>query len=323
MSRSSKRSDRFAVPLLRAASATFGALPPGLGVNLGAAVGAIAHRLLPLRRKVVRENLDFAFGQSHTLEERRRIEAATYRHIGMVGVEFLGLWRHGPEWLDRQIAEVAGLEGIQDILTQKKPFLVLTAHFGSWELLAAYFGLRYNVSVLAKPLHNAALDRELTAQRRRYGLEILTSTDATVAREILRTVRAGRIVGFLADQDARRAGIFAPFFGRPASTFAGPALMAVRLKMPLIPIFLMRLGPGRHRVLIRAPLYPPAGLSTEEAVARLTAAHVKVLEDVIRMAPSQYFWFHRRWKTSPRKSDRIVPAPELESFCRENAPPRT
>lgn len=306
MTRPTKRSDRLVVPLLRSASFTLGYLPTGVAVNLGAAAGATAHLALPIRRRVVRQNLERAFGNSHTLEELRRIEAATYRHLGMLGAECLGLWRHGPEWLDRQIVETAGVENAQPLLDEKKPFLVLTGHFGNWEMLGAYFGSRFNLSVLAKPLHNAALDRELSALRSRYGLEILTSTEKTVARNILRAVRGGRTVCFLADQDARRAGIFVPFFGRPASTFAGPALMSIRLKMPLVPAFLLRLGPGRHRVVVRPPLYPPEGLRIDEAVARLTADHVKALEDVIRLAPSQYFWFHRRWKTAPRKEDPIT-----------------
>lgn len=311
MSLPSKRSDRLVLTLLRAATATLGSLPPGLAVNAGAIAGSLARHLLPIRRKLVRENLERAFGSTHTPEERRRIESAAYRHLGMLAAECLGLWRHGPDWVKRQIVEMEGMDVLESFRERGEPFLVVTGHFGNWEMLGACFGARFRLSVLAKPLHNPLVDQELTAQRRRYGMEVLSSTESTVAREILRAVRAGRTVCFLADQDARRGGIFVPFFERPASTFTGPALMAVRLRIPLVPAFLMRLGPGRHRVVVKPPLQSPEGLSSEEAVSSLTIQHVKALEDMIRFAPSQYFWFHRRWKTAPRKRDRIRTATAL------------
>jgi len=310
VTRPSRRGDKSAVVLLRVATTAVGSLPIGVSSNLGAVVGATAYRLLPIRRSLVRQNLEHALHKTHTPSELRRIEAATYRHLGMLGAECLALWRRGPEWLDRQIVGIEGLDHAQPLLDEKKPFLVVTGHFGNWEMLGAYFGSRLNLSVLAKPMHNRAVDEELCAHRLRHGLEILTSTEKTVARDILRAVRSERTVCFVADQDARRSGIFVPFLGRPASTFAGPALMAMRLKMPLVPTFLLRLGPGRHRVVVRPPLYPPDGLPLDEAVAHLTMAHVKELEDMIRLTPSQYFWFHRRWKTAPRKDD-VVHGPAL------------
>jgi KDO2-lipid IV(A) lauroyltransferase len=212
----------------------------------------------------------------------------------------LRLWHSDPDCLARQVVEIEGRDVMERLEASGAPFLVVTGHFGNWEMLGAYFGERFRLSVVAKPLHNAALEDELSAKRKRYGMEILSTGSDQIGRDILRAVRRGRTVCFLADQDARKAGIFVPFFGRSASTFTGPALMALRLRIPLVPTFLLRLGPGRHRVVIREPLNPPEGLPTEQAVAALTQAHVKVLEDTIRLAPSQYFWFHRRWKTQPK-----------------------
>ncbi len=279
---------------------TIGSLPIGLSTNLGAAAGAAIHGVLPVRRKVVRRNLELAFGDTHSPEERHRLERMTYRHLGMLGAECLRLWHSHPDWLASQIVEIEGREVMERLESSGAPFLVVTGHFGNWEMLGAYFGERFRLSVVAKPLHNAALEAELSAKRQRYGMEILSTGSDQIGRDILRAVRRGRTVCFLADQDARKAGIFVPFFGRSASTFTGPALMALRLRIPLVPVFLLRLGPGRHRVVIREPLNPPEGLPTEQAVDDLTQAHVKTLEDMIRLAPSQYFWFHRRWKTQPK-----------------------
>ncbi len=303
-----KKRNRFAEALalytLRLFAATAGRAPTRLGCAAGAAVGALAHAFAPIRRQVVRQNLEIAFGQSHTEPERRRIERAAYRHLGMLGVECLDLWKRGRAWLEPQICEERIAPETEALIRAGEPFLAATGHFGNWEMLGAYYASRFPLTALAKPLHNARLDAELTALRQRYGLELLSSVEKDVAARILQAIRAGRRICFLADQDARRSGLFVPFFGRPASTSMGPAIFAVRHKLPIVPGFLLRLGPGRHRMIVGAPLYPPADTSFREAVEQLTVGHVRALEDMIRQAPSQYFWFHRRWKTQPRSKDR-------------------
>jgi KDO2-lipid IV(A) lauroyltransferase len=306
--------DRLGLAMVRALRLTIGTLPPGGAVNLGAALGAMAHGVFPLRRGVVRSNLAIAFGASHTVDERRRIESAAYRGLGMMAAEWLGLWRNGLAWLEKQIQEIEGEHHIEALEKAGSRFLVLTGHFGNWEMLGAFYGFRRNLSVVAKPLHNRLLDQELSGVRRRYGMEILSTDSPAIASEIIQAVRGGRIVCFLGDQDARRTGVFAPFFGRPASTFSGPAMFAIRLGIPILPSFLLRLGPGRHRVIIRPPIEPPRELPLREAIVRMTGEHVRVLEDVVRLAPSQYFWFHRRWKTQPPRQ-----SPEAKQFT--DSPP--
>lgn len=300
--------DRLGLGVVRAMRMTVGSLPTGLSTNFGALLGALAHGVLPLRRGVVRSNLAIAFGATHTRDERRRIERAAYRNLGMLGAEWLGLWQRNPAWIEKRIQEVEGQEHVDALEKTSTRFVVITGHFGNWEMLGAFYGLRRNLSVVAKPLHNRLLNEELLATRRRYGMEILSTDSPGIAAEITQAVRNGRIVCFLGDQDARRSGIFSPFFGRPASTFSGPAMFAIRLGIPILPSFLLRLGPGRHRVIIRPPIEPPRGLPLREAIARMTHEHVRALEDMIRQVPSQYFWFHRRWKTQPpREADSPPP----------------
>lgn len=311
--------DRLGLAVVRAMRLTVGNLPPGLAVNFGAMLGALAHGAFPLRRDVVRSNLTLAFGATHTLEERRRIESATYRNLGMLGAEWLGLWQQGPAWLDKQIQEVEGEEHLVAMEKKHERFLVLTGHFGNWEMIGAFYGMRRKLSVVVKPLHNRLLNEELLATRRRYGLEMLSTDAPDIAQDINQAARNGRIVCFLGDQDARHAGIFTPFFGRPASTFSGPALFAIRMGIPIFPTFLLRLGPGRHRVIMRPAIEPPRAMPLRKAIALMTREHVRVLEDMIRMAPSQYFWFHRRWKTQPPRES--ADAKQCTESSRGSEPP--
>jgi KDO2-lipid IV(A) lauroyltransferase len=111
-------------------------------------------------------------------------------------------------------------------------------------------------------------------------------------------LRANRWVAMLADQDARRHGVFVPFFGRSASTPVGPAALALRAGAPIIMGFDRRLPDGRHRLVIEPPL-EIENPEASDAALRLTAAHTARLEARVREQPPLWFWLHRRWKTSP------------------------
>jgi KDO2-lipid IV(A) lauroyltransferase len=118
---------------------------------------------------------------------------------------------------------------------------------------------------------------------------------------IIRTLHSERCLNLLVDQDAGVEGIFVPFFSKPASTTATPALLSIRHDMPLLPAYILRVSPTRHCVHI-CPMLDPADLpagTREQQVLELTRRHVAVLEDFVRRHPDQYFWFHRRWKTTP------------------------
>ena len=116
------------------------------------------------------------------------------------------------------------------------------------------------------------------------------------AREAPAALRDGRVVVLASDQDALERGVFVPFLGRPASTFRGPARLALRHDVPLFFGVLVREGQGYRMVLERVEAGPGADADPE---TRLTRAWVERLEDHVGRRPEQYFWFHRRWKTEP------------------------
>jgi len=104
------------------------------------------------------------------------------------------------------------------------------------------------------------------------------------------------MVGILLDQNATRAeGIFAPFFGTPASTSRGLAVIALRTEAPVVPVFIRRLERGRHLIEV-GPVVPPP----ERDVVAFTTSFNEAIEKAIRRAPEQWFWLHKRWKTRPR-----------------------
>jgi KDO2-lipid IV(A) lauroyltransferase len=134
-------------------------------------------------------------------------------------------------------------------------------------------------------------------------------------------VREGRVAALVADQNARRGGIFVDFFGVPAATFRGPALFAVRTGAPLFVAVALRTSrhPQRYRVVLQEVTATRSG-DPERDVARLTAAHTADLERWVRSAPEQYFWQHKRWKTRP-SADAEAASHGLDSGDAQEPPP--
>jgi len=194
---------------------------------------------------------------------------------------------------------VDGLEHLRAAMTSHGRALMLTAHLGNWEYLSAAARLAgYPLSIVVRPLDSPALDALAGEMRRKTGVELIDKRGAL--RPVLEALRRGRMVGVLLDQNAaRREGVFVPFFGRSASTSRSLALLSVRTGAPVVPIFIAREAPGRHRVVIQPPLPRPAANDPERAVVELTARCNEAIEAAIRRTPEQWLWSHDRWRTRP------------------------
>ena len=192
---------------------------------------------------------------------------------------------------------VEGVEHLRRAAAAGRGILVLTAHYGNWELLAAAHGLTgLPLSFVVRPLDDPILDDLAGRFRRRSGAELIVKHRAV--REVMQALRRGRMVGILLDQNATRGeGVFVPFFGVPASTSKGLALLALRTGAPVVPVFLRREPDGRHCMDVRPPLPAPP----DEDVLTYTAAFNAAIEAAIRRAPEQWLWMHARWRTRPRE----------------------
>lgn len=256
--------------------------------------------ICPIRRGVVLENLTLAFPDKSE-KWRRETAMASMAHFIRMAFEFTSMKTAS----DEQFALVKKIEGkdhFDAIGAGTKPFIFVAGHLGNWELGISYgiakLGLK--VSALAKPMHNPLVEAQIAKVREARGYKVIYTT--TDLRQIFKAVQENRVLAFLADQDARKHGIFVPFFGKEASTFQGPALFAHRLNLPIICGLCLRSGDGNYVARFLPPLYPNPTAPRDEEIARLTLAHVQMLEQAIRENPEQYFWFHKRWKTKRKKN---------------------
>jgi KDO2-lipid IV(A) lauroyltransferase len=192
--------------------------------------------------------------------------------------------------------ELRGGEHLDKAAAHGRGVLLLSAHLGNWELLAPSHTLTgLPLSIVVRPLDHPLLGRLADRYRRRGGVELIAKRRAL--RGILEALGRGRMVGVLLDQNASRAeGVFAPFFGEPASTSRALAVISLRTGAPVVPVFIRRLPRGRHVVEFEAELpQPPDG-----DVGAFTSTFNRSIEAAIRRAPEQWFWMHKRWRTRPR-----------------------
>jgi lauroyl/myristoyl acyltransferase len=276
-------------------------LSPAAADRLGAGIGLLVHRL-GIRRTVVAANLRIAFPEApqRTIDS---LERAAYRHLGREAVAMVRLADATPDAV-RDSTTLVGWDALMGALDEGRGAILATGHHGNWEVAAAAVaasGLR--IAAVVKRIHNPLVHARLDAARRALGVETIDFHDAP--RAVPRVLRSGGIVGMVADQDARRSGVFVPFFGRAASTHRGPALFALRLGAPLFACVARRCSGESPRYEVRGERVPVDATGDLEAdVRRLTAELALRLQREVAEAPDQYFWFHRRWKTGPPEEHR-------------------
>jgi len=273
-------------------------LSPASSARLGIVLGDIARLLDKRRREVARRNLRMAFGNAKSEEEINQIIRGVFRNIGQTAVEFLQI---PTLTLDKAQAMITPdhRERLDECLRAGRGVVLVASHFGNWELMAAAGALAgYKISAVARPLDDPVLDKIVGKIRESSGLEVLSRRTSALA--VVRRLKRDGIVGILADQNTRKQNIFVDFFGIKAATTPGPALLALRTGAALVPAFMMRDGPGKHRLILEEPI-PVVRTGNEEAdIIATTQKCVDVLERYVRQYPSQWLWVHRRWRTRPR-----------------------
>ena len=287
--------ESFANGLLAAVIAVLTHLPRRPAYWLGARIGDLAYLCLARRRRVALDNLEIAFGGEKSAAERRAIARATFRNLGEHLIDFSRMRRLTPDTFS-SVCTIEGLERVEQLLARQAGLLMLSAHFGSWELASAIaLRLAPRMHVIVRPLDNPALARLVDAYRRYSGYHAIPKNQALSAS--LKALRRGEIVGLLMDQSSlRHEGIPVLFFGTDAYTSIGPALMALRAGCPVIGVFMVRQGLGKHRLVFSEEIPIQRSGNLRQDIADNTRRFNQLIESYVRAYPDHWFWLHRRWK---------------------------
>ncbi len=269
-------------------------LPYHLLQRLGKYIGLIVYYIFPVRKKIVKRNLDIAFpGLSN--KQRKRMIRKTYINLVVTILEGLKIPYLGDRFF-KDMIQAEGFEVLDELKKQGKGAILVGGHLGNWELNAVYIAhLGYPLSVIARPLHNSLTDALITKIRHVQGLEIIPVGIAV--KKALKRLRENRFVGFVMDQDARKDGVFIEFFNKPASTAIGPATFAWQTDLPIVFCHAFRAYNGKHHLQVDQPIFMDKSRDRHDEILRVTRLYTKRLEEVIKEHPEQYFWFHNRYRT--------------------------
>ncbi len=276
-----------------------GLIPPKTAGHLAGVLGKIWFAADRRHRNVAIENLSLAFGDEMTPAQIRAMARRVFCNLTCILFE-IGWSLHIKKADLRKYFRFRGMENLYAAMQDEKGVLVFTAHIGNWELLmtaAERIGLP--ISATYRPLAFKPLDRFFRELRSQNGAELLPKKRAM--RKILRDLKDKKLVGMMLDQKARRfEGVMVDFFGEPASTNKGLALLSRETGTPVVPMFLVREQGG---FLVECGPQLPR-IRTGDKTGDIEAAtrlYNKVIEDIVRRYPEQWFWVHERWGKKHRK----------------------
>ena len=272
-------------------------IPRGAVGPLGRALGSLVATISPRHRRIVMNNLRFAFPEKSDLE-RRVIARRFYRNFTRGLVEFLRMpATSADETIETNVLE--GKEYIDEALARGVGVVLISAHYGNWETMAARLALAgyCPLNVIARNQRDQEVTELLTSLRKHGGLRVIPRDGAI--RECVRRLQNNEVIGMLIDQNAGENGVFVPFFGKLASTAAGAAVLAGRTNAPIMPIIIVRQPDGTQIGEIGPPVETQRTGDVESDVIANTAIFTKIIEDAVRRHPDHWFWMHQRWKARP------------------------
>ena len=283
---------------MRGTIATLRALGWERAVALGEKLGELGYRPLGIRKRVVERQIAAAF-PDRSRQEVVELARESYRHLGRSSIETALLDSIGKDGIAKLVETVEGWDLLDDAIARGKGVVLVTGHMGNWELGGAYIAARgVPLDAIGRGMANPLFDAWLNRTREQTGMKIVHDSEAV--RRTPRSLRAGRAVGFVADQGVLGlASTFVPFFGRPAKTPRGAAVFALRFGVPVLFVVALRKPNGRYRLVIEH-VEITGTVDKDWDVDAIVARYTQILEKWVRVAPAQYFWQHRRWKRQPR-----------------------
>jgi KDO2-lipid IV(A) lauroyltransferase len=294
--------------VLRGLVAAIAHLPLRAALHLASLVSSVGWRLAGTTRRRILDHLAIAFPELGAAE-REALGARCLRHLTWLVAEMLAVRSY-----DRRLTEYVTFapgseERLRAALAAGQGLILATGHVGHWELMGRRL-VRGGVpcAFVARTGTSPIIHDFLHGFREGGGFDVLLRDDPRTARAIIRTLREGRLLGLLIDQDTAVQGVFVPFFGRPAFTPRAVGDLALRFQAPVAVIWSRRRGPAPgdgHELRVEIVPYDPAHADREAESVRITGACTAILEEAVRERPEEWVWMHERWKTRP--DERVAP----------------
>jgi Kdo2-lipid IVA lauroyltransferase/acyltransferase len=286
--------DLLLISILKAFQQLLRIMPERVQSATGVFMGRLAWLFLADRRSVAYSNVSRVFPNC-TEGEKKGIVKRSFEKLGINFIESLVL-----PFLPREEYEtrftIENGESVEDIVRQNKGIITLVFHYANWEIMGVMsFFLHRDVVALAKPLKkHVRLNEFLNSLRRATGLTVIPN--AGTGKDVIRYLRQNWVIALLADQREKRStGVNVELFGEKVPTTKGIAIIGMKTGAPVIPVYSVREGFLRYRVVFSPPLVMERNGNIDELIYKNTRKINMFLESIILKAPDEWFWVHRRW----------------------------
>ncbi|ACE85026.1 LpxL/LpxP family Kdo(2)-lipid IV(A) lauroyl/palmitoleoyl acyltransferase [Cellvibrio japonicus] len=274
-------------------------LPVRLNQAVGYGLGWLLFYLAPARRRIAAINIEYCFPELDARARDNMVRGVIYACGLSFAETAMGLW--GAKDKMRGRYELTGLEHIENALAEGKGVLLMGSHLTTIDISGLIMSYHIKADVLYRSDPNPLMSYAIAKARSRVNDDAIQRNDT---RKLIKNLRMGHIVWYAPDQDyGAKHSVFAPFFGIQAATVVATSRIAKLSGAAVIPFFCYREAKGRFRLVVQPPLDNfPSG----DDVADATRVN-RILEDAIRVAPDQYLWVHRRFKTRPEGEPGFYP----------------
>ncbi|MBF0279054.1 MAG: lysophospholipid acyltransferase family protein [SAR324 cluster bacterium] len=280
----------------------------------GRCLGKVAHSLLKKDRGIIEQQLALVFPDV-PIEQRQLWTYECFLHFGQMLFEVLGMNHMAKESASR--FEIYGEELLDEGHHLGKGTIVLGAHLGNWEMLSSYISKTgYSTKVAVTPLYDERLNDFFVKMREKEGVTLIQRNNPRATRSILECFKQNEIFFVLIDQDTDVSSMFVPFFGMLAQTPVGASSLALKTGALVISAMVIRQPRGKFEIRFeRLGVFGKKNYSRAD-LFEVTAQFNQHLEQIIKRYPSQWAWFHRRWKHQPEEKD-ILFFKEMMEFQRK------
>lgn len=272
-------------------------MPLSMGRVIAKLLSRIAFFLVPKYRNITIDNLRSAFPDKSEAEINK-IAIKVFENLGKVAVELVNFPKINKSNIDK-LVRMDNAHILDEEYKKGKGIVLLTAHFGNWEMLALTLRVKDCPGyAIGRRIYFHKYDEYLNRLRRVNDVNIIYRDESL--RKVLKILKANNIMGVLADQDVDSVeGIFVNFFGRPTYTPVGPAVLSMVSGAAIVPAFIVREG-SKQVLKVEKPIERVDTGNREADIATITQKWSDVVESYIRKYPDHWVWMHRRWKTRPK-----------------------
>jgi len=262
--------------------------------RLASLVALIFYYSVPIRKSTVIKNLRIAFPEFSN-EKIKEISFNVYKSFSIFFIEILVFPKLNNKKIESEI-EFSDPDLVIKKFNEGKGLIILSAHFGNWELIPPAIGARLGINglTIVKPLRNPYVDKWMNYLRTRFGNEVIPL--GISLRKTYQSLKEKKMIGIAADQRGPEEGVKVKFFNTEVPVYSGPSVLSLKTGAPILSLLAVRQEDYKYKIIVKEIDKNSLSENFDDSVIELTQRHTLHLENMIKKYPEQWFWMHNIWK---------------------------